>query len=198
MIPFIFRDPARSRSISACLSCLIVVVIACAACVALSGCTVGPTASQSAAGQKVANSPLDTTTMTVVPDGTSTFVATARGPVTESLVDDEGIESRTTGMVTRRIIWTRDGQRLSIDSGSDITAKGVTIDPATGRVRVDEFATISSEPLRALNEALDRYKDVWSKLSEEQRAAIEAQFRAIEAVAPPLIDALRTILSGGL
>lgn len=198
MIQFVFRDPARSRHLSAVMVGLIALVLAAAACVLLSGCTVGPTASQNAAGQKTANSPLDTTTMTVTPDGTNTFVATARGPVTEALVDDEGIESRTTGMVTRRIIWTRDGQRLSIDSGSDITAKGVVIDPATGRVQVDEFATISSEPLRALNEALDRYQAVWAKLSEEQRAAIEAQFRAIEAVAPPLFDALRTILAGGL
>lgn len=176
----------------------IVLCLAVAASVLLSGCTVGPTASQNAGGQKTANSPLDTTTMTVTPDGTNTFVATARGPVTEALVDDEGIESRSTGVVPRRVIWTRDGQRLSIDSGSDINAKGVVIDPATGRVEVAEFSTSSSEPLRALNEALDRYQAVWAKLSEEQRAAVEAQFKAIETIAPPLLDAIRTVLSGGL
>lgn len=165
---------------------------------ALGGCAVGPTAAQNAAGQKVANSPLDTTTMTVTPDGTNTFVATARGPVRESLVDNDGIEARSTGMVTRDVIWTDGQHRLSIASGSDILAEGVSVNPATGQVNIAKFSTSSSEPMRALNEALDRYRDVWAKLSEEQRAAVEAQLGALEAIAPPLLDALRAILSGGL
>jgi len=160
--------------------------------------SVGPTAKQSAAGQTTANSPLDTTTMTVTPDGTNTFVATARGPVRESLLDAKGLESRSTGMVTRDVTWTNGKEHFGLASGSDFAAKGVKVNPATGLIEIAEFSTSSSEPLRALNEALDRYKDVWAKLSEEQRKQVEAQMDAIKVVSPPLIDALRAVLAGGV
>lgn len=164
------------------------------------GCrAVGPEGTQSVRGQKSANSPLDRATMIAAPDGSGTFTADARGPVTEALVDDQGIESRTTGIVPRRVIWSSgDGRRLSIDSGSDISARGVEIDPGAGTIKVAEFSTSSSEPLRALNEALDRYQNVWAKLSEEQRAALEAQYAAlvesVKVTVPAAADVLKAIL----
>lgn len=162
----------------------------------LPACTVGPTARQNAAGQSVANSPLDTTTMTVTPEGTNTFVATARGPVRESLLDAKGLESRSTGMVTRDVTWTNGKEHFGLASGSDFAAKGVKVNPATGLIEIAEFSTSSSEPLRALNEALDRYKDVWAKLSEEQRKQVEAQMEAIKVVSPPLLEAIKAVLVG--
>lgn len=170
-------------------------------CVLLPACVVGPSASQNAAGQKITNSPLDTTTMTITPDGTNTFVATARGPVRESLVDSEGIEARSTGMVTRDLtfVLSPDGtKRFSLASGSDISATGFRMNPVTGLVEVQEFSTISSEPLRALNESLAHYKDVWSKLSDDQRRTFEAQLDTVKLISPDLFDALKAILTGGV
>lgn len=177
------------------LALLALAIYAAVAAVTLGGCAaVGPTATQNAAGQRTANSPLDTTNMTVTPEGVSTFSATARGPVTEALVDDAGIESRTTGIVPRRIIWTRDGQRLSIDSGSDIQAEGVEIDPATGSIKVARFSTSASEPLRALNEAIADFAPVWMKFSEDEKQRFLAAMEAVKATAPGLFEILAAAL----
>ena len=167
----------------------------------LAGCAVGPTAKQGPGGQTVANSPLDTTTMSVTPEGANTFTATARGPVRESLLDKDGVEARSTGMVTRDVTWSDGKQHFSLASGSDFEAEGVelTVNPAgIPTFKVKKFSTSSAEPLRALNEALDRYREVWATLSQEQRKAFEANLDAIKVVSPPLFEAIRSVLAGGV
>lgn len=181
-----------------------VVLVAALTCLfgfAAEGCrAVGPEGTQSVTGQKSANSPLDRATMIAAPDGSGTFTADARGPVRESLVDNEGIEARSTGMVTRDVIWTDGTNRVSVASGSDldILAKGVEINPLTGTWKVDQahLKTSSSEPMRALNEALDRYASVWAKLSEEQRAALEAQYAALVETVKVTVPAAADVLKG--
>jgi hypothetical protein len=116
-------------------------------------------------------------------DSTNGPVSTVKQTTGENLV-------RKTGQVTREISW-RDGERqLLISTGADITAEAVSVDPATGVLSIGKFGTSSSEPIRALNESLDRYQSVWSTLSQEQRAAIEAQFDAIKVISPDLFDVI--------
>jgi hypothetical protein len=120
-------------------------------------------------------------------DSTNGPVSTVKQTETENLV-------RKTGQVTREISF-RDGQRtLLISAGSDLSAEGVTIDPASGVLTVGRFSTSSSEPIRALNEGLDRYQAVWAQLSQEQRAAIEAQLDAIKVISPDLFDVLKGLI----
>ena len=77
-------------------------------------------------------------------DSTNGPVSTVKQTESENLV-------RKTGQVTREISF-RDGQRtLLISAGSDLSAEGVTIDPASGVLTVGRFSTSSSEPIRALN-----------------------------------------------
>jgi hypothetical protein len=100
-------------------------------------------------------------------DSTNGPVSTVKQTESENLV-------RKTGQVTREISF-RDGQRqLLISTGADISAEAVVIDPANGVMNIGRFSTSSSEPIRALNEGLDRYQAVWAQRSQEQRAAIEA------------------------
>ena len=120
-------------------------------------------------------------------DSTNGPVSTVKQTESENLV-------RKTGQVTREISF-RDGQRtLLISAGADLSAEGVTIDPASGVLTVGRFSTSSSEPIRALNEGLDRYQAVWAQLSQEQRAAIEAQLDAIKVISPDLFDVLKGLI----
>lgn len=174
----------------------------------LGGCagTVGPKASQGIAGQDTANSPLDTVTMTQQPAGengdfANTFTGTARGPFRETLIDDSGIESRGTGEIRRDISWVSpDGNRLSIVSGSDVALESFEVTTPDGQhiVKLAGLSTATSEPLRAGNEALDRYKEVWIKLSAEQRLVIESAnatwLESVKAVSPELFGVLKTML----
>jgi hypothetical protein len=120
-------------------------------------------------------------------DSTNGPVSTVKQTESENLV-------RKTGQVTREISF-RDGQRqLLISTGADISAEAVVIDPANGVMNIGRFSTSSSEPIRALNEGLDRYQAVWAQLSQEQRAAIEAQLDAIKVISPDLFDVLKGLI----
>lgn len=172
---------------------------ACAIASLLPACAVGPTATQNAKGQVTANSPLNTVNMLQTPAGDNTFNANGAGPVRESMLDKKGVEVRSVGIVPRSVTYTNGESHFALDSGSDVSAEGVEVTFGSGGVpsiKVAKFSTSSSEPLRALNEALDRYKDVWAKLSEEQRKQVEAQMEAIKVVSPPLLEAIKAVLVG--
>jgi hypothetical protein len=176
---------------------LLVLAMACLLAVSLPGCqAVGPV--RTVGTVQTSNDPLNASS---VVEGTDEFgnptiawndstngpVSTVKQTETENLV-------RKTGQVTREISF-RDGQRtLLISAGSDLSAEGVTIDPASGVLTVGRFSTSSSEPIRALNEGLDRYQAVWAQLSQEQRAAIEAQLDAIKVISPDLFDVLKGLI----
>lgn len=87
------------------------------------------------------------------------------------------------------------------NTGSDVTlrAQELKIDPATGVISGKglELVTLSSEPIRASNEALDRLVPYWTSLSAEQKAAVlaelDAQIAATKAASPLIAEALGAI-----
>lgn len=158
------------------------------------GCqAVGPTREQTIGGVKSRNSPLNGTA--IVEEGGS-FTAEHSGPLSAITMTADEFRANKPNQVTRDIAY-RDpnGRSLTISSGSDLYAKGVRVNVGDAQVvTIDEFSTSSSEPIRAANEALDRYKEVWVSLSADQRAVIEAQVAAIEAAVPEVAGLLGRLL----
>lgn len=176
---------------------LLFLLAAAAAVVGTPGCqAVGPTRSQGAAGQTTANSPLNATTIKFGGSEGETWTSEHAGPGASIDMGADGFSAVKTGQVTRDIAWSDpDGRRFSLSAGSDFAAVGVEVfQGGAPLLKIAEFSTSSSEPVRALNEALDRYGAVWQSLSADQRAVIEAQVAAIEAAVPEVAGLLGKLL----
>ncbi len=155
--------------------------------------SVGPTREQTIGGVRSTNSPLNGTA--IVEEGGS-FTAEHSGPLSAITMTADEFRANKPNQVTRDIAY-RDpnGRSLTISSGSDLTAKGVRISVGEDQVvSIDEFSTSSSEPIRAANEALDRYADVWKSLSADQRAVIEARVKAIGEAVPEVAEIVARLL----
>ena len=61
--------------------------------------------------------------------------------------------------------------QFNLSSGTDVRAKGVEFDAATGSFKLGEMNLSASEPIRAGNEAYDRLVAYWTTLSKEQKEA---------------------------
>lgn len=154
--------------------------------VTLPACAVGPQLKGPVGS--ATNSPLDALDLDYANDQ---YRIDSSRPTTSISADGEGFDKIATGVPTRDVtIRTPAGYAANLSSGSDIefaADKLKVIDIATGKVLIDgaglSFSTVTSEPTRAGNEALDRLQTVWEQLSADQRAAIEQQLEAIDSIA---------------
>jgi len=173
---------------------LLLTTIAAAVC----GCqSVGNRVSQDARHADIRTGTPNTLTMA---DADGQWTANSVGASGWTSMDSNGVERFHQGSTPREIYWDRDKGRLVISSGSDITAKGVMIDPASGTIQLQEFSTISSENTRALSEANAALVAYWSTLTDAQRAAhvadVEAWKESGSTLAPVLLEIIKA--AGGV
>jgi hypothetical protein len=90
-----------------------------------------------------------------------------------------------------------DGTRqVSIAGGTDVTGKGLKVDPETGLIEVAEFSTIASEGVRASNESLVALQSYWAGLTQAQRDAALAQIETTGQVTESMVPLVLQFLSG--
>ncbi len=129
--------------------------------------------------------------------------STASSSYTE-ITGDGSVVRAAPGAPTRDLYVTMpDGRKVTLASGSDVQMKGVSYEQDGANrsiVRIDEFATITSEPQRAVNESLDRLVLAWNALTEaEKQAHIEAWQTAAklgDTLAPVLLTVFQAAAGG--
>ncbi len=166
-------------------------ILSCLACCCL-GCTTGPTATQNRAGLESTNSPLNKVTQIDDQGTISSEVASTTDWIHSTPGDTV---SHTTGQVTRTVLFKDGtGKELSLRSGSDISATGVKLDPATGTLEIGTFSTSASAPLTALGDLQAKYQDTFTHLSDNQRLAVQSAMDSIKTVAPDLFSLIAKAL----
>lgn len=128
------------------------------------------------------------------PDGN--WTANGTGPQQFTDMNDAGLQTFRQGSTPREIFWDGSTKRLVVSSGSDIRASNIEYDPKSGKVRLGEFSTSASEPLRAGNEALDRLVAYWAARDEASKQAIIAQIEAAKDIAPDVKDLILGLFTG--
>lgn len=123
-----------------------------------------------------------------------TWTAANSGPADYTELLEGGSVSMKHGIVGRKIFFDRETGRLVVDSGADVTAKGIDIDQTTGRVSIAEFATVGSDQIRAGNEAYDRLVAYWQARDQASRDAIIAELETIKEVAPTAAGVLTSLI----
>ena len=129
--------------------------------------------------------------------------ASGVGSAQFTTVTNDTVQTQQTG-VTPRSVFVRlmpDGTRqVNVNSGTDIQAKGIRVNPQTGEVSIDEVGTIASAPTKAQNEAYDRLVAYFQSLSNDQLEALKAEQATVQAVAPTaanVIDAIIKAMTSG-
>lgn len=90
-----------------------------------------------------------------------------------------------------------DGTRqVSIAGGTDVTGKGLKIDPETGLIEVAEFSTLASPLFDKSNESLVALRDYWANLTQAQRDAAIAQIEQTGQVTESMVPLVLQFLSG--
>lgn len=184
------------------------------------GCTMGPEMSATDANFTTKNDGKNTVRSTFFDeDGKPvTWSAATTGATSEIQQDSTGVTGNYTGAIPNsgtiflpgRPLLDKDGKPYLDKKGNPIMSATESVsfvaasnmDMSIGKLtRPDgtvienfQWSVKTSETIRALNEALDRFKEIWPKLSEEQRKALEA---AVNQIAPGLFEVLK-MLAGGL
>jgi hypothetical protein len=120
------------------------------------------------------------------------------GPAQYTAMTGDGLQTFKTGSTPREVYFDRDTGRFVVSSGADLTAKDIAFDAATGSLTVGEFSTSASEPIRALNESLDRLAAAWVAMTDAEREAVIAESNNIRASLGDLLAAAMTAAAGGL
>lgn len=126
------------------------------------------------------------------------------GPSRWTSITGDEIQTLQTGSTPRDFFLAilPDGtKKFNLSSGTDVVAKGVEINAATGDVKIAEFGTNASEPIRAHNEAFDKLVAYWTSLPQIQKDALVAEMDAAKVIAPTaanMIDAIVKALTGGV
>lgn len=90
-----------------------------------------------------------------------------------------------------------DGTRqVSIAGGTDVTGKGLKIDPETGTIEVAEFSTLASPLFEKSNESLVALRDYWANLTQAQRDAAIAEIETTGKVTEAMVPLVLQFLSG--
>lgn len=166
----------------------------------LSGCsgTIGDKATQVA--DKIDTVNRGPTSVRMVDVERGTLSGDGVGPGRYTYLNENGVETQTTGITPRTMYWDGASKRLVLDSGTDINAKGVEVrvngEGNIGLIKIDEFGTLASAPTRATNEAYDRLAEVWKARDEASKEAILAEIDALKITAPEIADAIIGLLSG--
>ncbi len=144
--------------------------------------------------KKAANTNGSPNTLTLA-DADGTWNVESAGPARYSEITADGITTVQHGSTPRDIVWNSpDGARLSISSGSDITAESVKLDQAKGVLEVKGFTTSASAPIKAGNEAFDRLIQYWTARDDASAQVLKREMEAIETVSPTLASMLKDVL----
>ncbi len=170
--------------------------------------TVGQSFVPGALGAEIRNaSPVSMSASTPVGDGLSATDArevttsTGSGPAGYALANEHEARWWAQNQVQRNIFFKRlsDGT-LSFNSNTgtdvDIGADEFSIDPATGAFAGKglKIRTSTSEPLRASNESLIALRDVYLKMTEEQRAVFLAQLQTQRETVPSVAGEITRLI----
>lgn len=132
-----------------------------------------------------------------IEDADKKGIANGVGPARYTSITDELLETMQSG-TTPRDLWFRklpDGTfQFNLSSGADFAAKGLEFSPVTGALKVDEFSTSASEPLRAGNEAYDKMVGYWTSMTQAQKDALLAEMDTVKAVAPTAGNVLQALI----
>jgi hypothetical protein len=160
---------------------LIIVTVAAIAFLGCAGKQVGPHVEDAGgvAGSFEQNTP--SPNVLSITDADKRGHATGTGPAQYTSLNADGLQTMKTGSTPREVYFDRDTGRFVISSGADINAEGIEFDAATGSLRVEKFGTSSSEPIRALNEALDRLVPAWVAMTDAERDAVIAESNNIRS-----------------
>jgi hypothetical protein len=132
-----------------------------------------------------------------IEDADKQGTASGTGPARYTSIGDGRVETFQTGTVPRDFHVTRkpDGTIEATGStGSDVRLENLKFDPKTGALQIGSLSTVTSEPLRAHNEAYDRLTAYWESRDEKSRAAILTWIDALKTIAPDFATLLRTAL----
>lgn len=124
--------------------------------------------------------------------------ASGVGPARYTSITADHIQTMQSGTVPRDVYVEikADGTiKTNLSSGSDITGKGVEYDPKAGTFKIAEFSTLTSDPLKAHNEAYDRLSAYWASRDQASKDAILAQIDALKSSAPGFFDVLKAALT---
>jgi hypothetical protein len=171
-----------------------VVVLALAVMMPMCGCVarVGSASSTDIKGTGYTNGSPNTIGLTGVDEN---WTANGTGPQQYTQMDDSGLQTFRQGSTPREIFYDKATGRLVISSGSDVSAEGISFDPESGKVKVAKFSTVSSEPIRAGNEAFDRLVTYWSARDEASKEAIVEALKTATNIAPDVKDVLLQLLT---
>lgn len=168
----------KRQSLCAMVLVVLMVVLVCTLCACVSNNPVGPRMTQDASKVSYENpSPVTLT----ISDGDKIGSATGTGPARFTSITNGKLQTLQTGSVPRDMFieLRPDGtKQFNLSTGTDIRAKGFKWDPVTGALSLDEFSTVTSEPLRAANEGLDRFIEIVRVLTPAQRDVLISQFEA--------------------
>jgi len=132
-----------------------------------------------------------------IEDADKQGTASGVGPARYTSIHDSNVETFQTGTVPRDFFVKKnpDGSfQATASTGSDVRLENVKYDAKTGSFTIGSLSTITSEPLRAGNEAYDRLAGYWQDRDEKSKAVILAWIDALKTVAPEFSALLRTAL----
>lgn len=204
-------------------SCFLLGAFLASACLAFSlfGCTMGPKTSISDASVASANGGHNIARSTFFDsDGNpTTWTGVTTGATSEIQQGDDGVTANYTGTMPNsgtiflpgNAVLDGQGKMVYDPGGAPIFTKPKSVsfvaasnmDMTIGELKLPDGTVIkdftwsvkTSETIRALNEALDRFKEIWPKLSEEQRKALEA---TVNQIAPGLFKVLEMLATGAI
>lgn len=134
-----------------------------------------------------------------IEDDAKKGVVSGVGPARYTSITADEVQTIQTG-TTPRDVWLEllpDGtKKVNLSSGTDINAEGVEWNAKTGSFKIAKMGTLTSEPLRAGNEAYDRLVAYWAALSQDQKEARLAEIEAMKVTAPELADLILGVVSG--
>jgi len=126
--------------------------------------------------------------------------STGVGPGSWSRVMADGVETQSVGVTPRRLFLDKGRGLLSLDSGTDITAKGIELrvngDGNIGLVKIDEFGTSASAPIESLNKAYPALVEYWKARDEASKQAVIAEIQAAKDIAPDVKSLIVSLLTG--
>lgn len=122
-----------------------------------------------------------------IQDADKIGTAVGTGPARYTSLNDKGLQTLQTGTVPRdAVLHMPDGSKFVLSSGTDLNIEGVSFDPESKKVSIGKLSTVTSEPIRAGNEAYDRLAAVWINLNNAQKEAVLAQVEAIRVTSPEI------------
>lgn len=166
----------------------------------LGGCSVGPIRQMTAGGVNTSNSVMPAVNMI---DETGTMTGEATNTASAERIDADGVWGTDVGTGRRRFVYStggtaEDGSALGtqfvLSAADDVSADRVAYNPRTGLIEIDGFQSGVSEPTRASNEALDRYREIWDSLTEDQRQVLQTYAAEIGDAIPTVADVVMKLL----